>query len=398
MSPPAISTVTHRVVGTSEDSLVEVLGALARADESGAELHLDLSALDAGNAAHRRLDPIWLICVANVLLGKHKDVALRITLPHERGAQLQLQRNALYSAFAQRRGGTSYADIDEHSLQTLYLCKKPWSPRHGPYLFEEAHGEELTGITHLYTNTHQKAESGYFRRYDPSAAFRWLGKAIPRPAGVSSRVRERFVTGASMALLEVLDNFSRHAFNWLDVSFDAQWLSPGIVQGARSGLLASITRGGARSHDRLYFLAFDNGFGIARTMRWQHPHELALETAAEITERVLLERLSARGFKGHCGEGLWRLGELARVGGGRITVITEDDRRDGQEAVQIDVEVSVSGDEASLQCDHKQLQIPWRGTTIRVLANIPQPPSTSDDVRDRAEQPERESTLAQATA
>lgn len=361
-------------------------------------MRIDLSALDAGNASQRRLDHVWLISAANLLLGKYNHLPMHIALPREHGIQLQLQRNAFYSALAQRQGETSCSELDENSAATLELCRKPWSQDDGPFLFDEAAGAELDGKTHLYTNTHQKAEPGYFRRYfHPAVAFPWLGDSVSRPSTGSAKTREDFVDEASSALIEVLDNFSKHAFNWLDRDFSADWLGPGIVHGARSGLVASVTKGGTGSRDRLYFLAFDNGFCIPRTMRWQHPRELEQETAEHITEQVLRERLIARGFEGHCGAGLWQLGELVKVDGGRITVITEDDQSQDRCAVRIDAQVTKHAGQPDLECEHSRLSVPWRGTTIRVMANIPRPPSLTAESPARTSSYRRSSRYAEAS-
>lgn len=372
MSLAVRNRVSYRVGDANDDDLQGLVAALADAVATEAELHLDMSTLDAGNASQRRLDAVWLMSLANLLLGEYNYLPVHITLPRANGIQLQLQRNAVYSALGQRLGSTSYSDIDKNSSEVLTQCRKQWVPGCQSVLFqeyqqyEEAEGVELSKETHLYTNVHASVEENFFRRYDWTAAFPWLSKALE-----ADNTTGGCFEGASRALLEVLDNFTAHPFNWLDVDFDAHWLGPGIVHGTRSGLLASITRGGKNSRDRLYFLAFDNGFCIPRTMRWQHPRALEQMSAADITERVLLERLVERGLPGHCGEGLWRLRALAEVNGGHITVITEDDQSRGRHAVRIDIEVPECGNLRRLEPVRSPLPIPWRGTTIHVKANVP---------------------------
>lgn len=171
---------------------------------------------------------------------------------------------------------------------------------------------------------------------------------------------------------EVLDNISTHAFNLRDPAFTADWLGPAIVDRARSCLLVSLTTGGTDSCDRLHFLAFDNGFGIPRTMRWQHPESLHQVEAVDIMECVLRNRLTDRAVDGHNGAGLWCLYGLARFAGGTITVTSEDDRSGGQAATQIAIRVPAVGSAGSSPDVRKRsIAVPWRGTTVQLQVRVP---------------------------
>lgn len=370
-----LTKTAHKVTGTAERDVQNLLAALQRAASNHAPLSIDMSALDEGNASARRVGPWWIASVTNLLAGYFSDLPLKIALPAERGLQLQLLRGGLYHALAQRPGLVDRAASDDVSDAALEASKGAWTPQKGPVpvLFEEASGTPAGGRSYLYANTHSMAESGYFRRYQGSAAFPFLGHAIPRPLSSAGReLHQMFLLSACEALVEVLDNFSTHAFNRLDSSFDANWLGPTIIDRARSCLLVSVTTGGTNSCDRLHFIALDNGLGIPRTMRWKHRVPLQASESADIVECVLRERLTARDIDGHAGAGLWCLSSLASFAGGMISVVSEDDRSDGQRATRVQVDVpAIGADDQSPRVERRSARLPWRGTTIHAQINIP---------------------------
>ena len=365
--------MTHEVTGTSERDVRYLLVALQRAVSDATPLSLDLSSLDEGNPSPRRVSPWWVSSFSNLLEGRFCDLPLRVALPTARGVRLQLLRGGFYYALAQRPGPVEYTACDDASEAALSDSAGTWTPRKGPVLFREASGTPVGGRSYLYANTHSRAESGYFRRYEGSAAFPFLGNVIPRPRESSGiEVRQMFLLAACETLVEVLDNISTHAFNRLDASFDAAWLGSTIVDRARSCLLVGFTAGGTDSHDRLHFVALDNGFGIPRTMRWKHTASLRLTESASIMECVLRERLTDRDIDGHAGAGLWCLCSLARFAGGTIAVTSEDDLSDGRSATRVLIGVPPTGaDDQSLHVERRSASLPWRGTTVHVQIRIP---------------------------
>ena len=237
------------MAGTAERDVQELVRCLQRALTDGASLGLDLSPLDEGNASARRLGPWWASSITNLLAGHFSNLPLRVALPAARGVQLQLLRGSLYHALAQRPGQVDYTASNGFAEEALRSSAGAWSPRTGPVLFGEASGTPVSERPYLYANTHARAESGYFRRYEGSAAFPFLGEIIPWPvASVGREARRMFILWACKALVEVLDNFSTHAFNRLDAGFDADWLGPMVVDRARSCLLVGVTTGGAVDH------------------------------------------------------------------------------------------------------------------------------------------------------
>jgi hypothetical protein len=364
--------IVHELRGTGERDRARLLEDLARADALGTTLTLDLSPLDEGNASKRRVNGPWICLVSNMLVGRYSELPLKVRLPEEHGIQLQLLRSAFYFALSQRRGTTEHLHFSDRSSLLLDANAGAWSPRSGPVLIPEANGERLEEHTYLYANTHVVAEPGYFRRYEASAAFPWLGEVIPRslnPEG--DLLREGFLSATCDTIGEVVDNISTHAFNLRNTSFSSGWLGPRIVDRARSCLIVSLTAGGQRSYDRLHFLAFDNGFSIPRTLRWQHPHPLRFDSAISLMQRVLQRRLTNRDITDHNGAGLWFLYGLARFAGGELTVTSEDDQSDGRRSAQVSAVIPAAEAGGSSEWRTKELDIPVRGTIVHLQLRIP---------------------------
>ena len=375
--------ISHEVTGTGEREVRSLLDALRRADAADTQFGLDLTGFDVGNASQRRLSPAWLAVVSNLLMGRFSDLPIRVALPEAPSARKQLLRGAFYFALAQRPGPVEFAAHGDASAQVLSSSKGIWAPRRGPVpvLLEEAAGTRLAERAYLYANTHSRAESGYFRRYEGSAAFPFLGEAVPRPQGrMGDALRSEFLSATCETLAEVLDNMSTHAFNLRDPEFTSDWLGPSIVERSRSCLLVSLTTGGTDSCDRLHFVALDNGFGIPRTMRWQHPDSLDRVNAADIVECVLRSRLTDRAVDGHNGAGLWCLYGLARFAGGTITVTSEDDLSNGQAATQLAIRVPAVGSaESTPHVQKRSVPVPWRGTTVQLQVRVPRLDNLAQD-------------------
>ena len=357
------------LAGTSAAERRILLRALGGAAAVGDSVHLDLSGLDSGEASKRRLQPSWWIpSLSNLLLGAYADLSLRVTLPQAGAIQVQLLRGGFYFSLAQRQGRTVIQALDATSSDYLEKSRETWNPRNTA-LFPIAEGTRTEGRLYQYANTHRRAEPGYFRQYQASAAFPWLGEALPDPADAPGhQLRQLFLASVGSSFVEVLDNISVHPFASLDPRFEAGWLGSEIGPRARSCLLGSVTKGGDRSHDRLHFLAMDNGFGIPRTLRWQHPSETRHLSADDLLQSVFTKRLTERGIPGHNGAGLWYLQETARFAGGTLSVLTEDDRSDGRSAVRFMMTVNRDG---KIKTTKSIELIPIRGTIIHSQLEVP---------------------------
>ena len=402
----AVNVVRYRVTSTQTGDREELAATLQRVQVQRLGLELDLTGLDEDtlttNASKRRLDTQWILDTGNLLLGQYNDVTLRVILPETSGIQLPLIRGSLYFSLVQRHGYLEImtrresedtlvwqsfngivmriADTDrlvEDIPETIALQRNHanWRPARKAVLFEEVVGNKIQDRTYLFSNTHATTEPGYFRLYQPAAAFPWLHDVVPSPKDrVARRVRGVFVDFVGDTIVEVLDNIPKHAFDLQNSAFEASWLGNRAITRDRSCMLVGLTEGGTGSHNRLYFTVLDNGLGIPRTMRWKHPVLWDVD-AGQIIECILSARLKGRGIDGHVGGGLWYLCGLAGCSGGTV-VITSEDNETGDAggcstAVRVVIEMSPFWSGEPPRCVVEKLNFPFRGTVVQLQARVP---------------------------
>jgi len=335
-------------------------------ERMGDGVELDLSDLDRSGVEARRLDLRTVALLSNLLLGVLSDTRLVVTLPSAHSMLAQLRRGGLFFALAQRSGEVAWGQSSSQDLISGW--SGAWRPAMGDRLFEDAGAAEVDERLFLYANTHRLGQ-GYFRQYQPGAAMPWLADLVPVPRDRTLRqVRQDFVASAVEAIVEVLENLSTHAFKRRK-RLEHDWLHP-HGRRAKSMLLCSLTKGGGKeSWDRLHVLAMDNGYGIGRTLRWQHPE--ATGSTAEFLEAVLRRKFLERGIPGHNGRGLWYLHGLARIAGGAVHVVTEDDQSDDRHGVQLGF-TSPSAEAGSTEWESpEEIDLPVRGTILLLDLAVP---------------------------
>lgn len=329
-------------------------------------IELDLSAFDRAGAEGRRLDLLSVSLLANLLLGYYGEAELSVRLPTSDSMLTQLRRGGLLFALAQRKGQVNWSSKDSTTL--IEGWKGAWRPALGDRLFADASADEVDERLYLYANTHRLGQ-GYFRQYQPGAAMPWLADLVPVPRDpVLRQVRQDFVASAVEAIVEVLENLATHAFKRRR-RLDDDWLHP-HGRRAKSMLLCSLTKGGGKeSWDRLHVLALDNGYGVGRTLRWQHPE--ATGSTAELLEAVLRRKFLERGIPGHNGRGLWYLHGLARIAGGAVHVVTEDDQSQRRTGVQFGFS-SPSAESGPTEWEPPvPVDLPIRGTLLLLDLAVP---------------------------
>jgi hypothetical protein len=365
-----IRTVQIESLG-SVAALKPVIDALELANAAGASLRLDLTPLDRDGAEHRRMPMAAGLLMSNLLLGCYGRLPIEVTWPSE-AVSAALERVGLPFAFAQRQGPTTFTGV---SPRNWAQWQKDWRPR-TESLWDEFEATQIERRTYVYINTHRLGRS-HFRGYHEGAALPWLRKLVPVPKDpVAQRRREAFVGLAERAVVELNENVPEHAFDIKgNIANRNEWLLPAEIDGA-SLVTCSLTKGGANSWDRLHVMAMDNGYGIGRTMRWQHRD---LKTPVdELVQTILSKQLHQRGIQGHNGIGLWWLNDLACTVGGEIQVITEDDLDpSGDSCVAVDLQFEgderyskeSSGRETTTSVS--QLPVPMRGTIVRAVLQVP---------------------------
>lgn len=359
------SIIEVRTLGKWSD-LRPVIDVLDIAGRDNKPVVLDLSPLDREGVEARRLDLLSVALLANVLLGVLSDAPVTVRMPEAPSMRAQLRRGGLFFALAQRPGEVIWEPAASANIVDGW--SGAWRPAMGDRLFSGAAAAEVDERLYLYANTHRLGQ-GYFRQYQPGAAMPWLADLVPVPRDRALRqVRRDFVASAVEAIVEVLENISTHAFKRRQRLAD-DWLHP-HGRRAKSMLVCSLTKGGGEgSWDRLHVLAMDNGYGIGRTLRWQHP-ETSGSTGA-LLEAVLRRKFLERGIPGHSGRGLWYLHGLARIAGGAVHVVTEDDQSGQRNGVQFGFS-SPSAEAGSTAWDPTQdIGVPVRGTILLLDLAVP---------------------------
>lgn len=322
---------------------------------------LDFSPLDAQGHEHRRLDPLAVSLLSNLLVGRFRDLAVEVILPRMEGPRLQLRRGGLPFALAQREADTQVV-LDGGLTEGWFGA---WRPGTGDRLFSEDDPTFVGARTAIYVNTHRLG-SGYFRNYLEGAAIPWLYDVVPVPEDpFRKHIRNEFVRSANDVAVELFDNVGRHAFRRRG-PIQKDRLSPhGLFD--RSLLMFSVTRGS--SADRLHVIALDNGYGIGRTLRWRHP---GLEdSTSDLIRTVLERRFVERGISGHAGRGLWYVADLARCNGGHISVVTTDDIAGDSSGVMVSYEMP-SHEDGEPSPPHEQvIDLPIEGSVVHAVVRIP---------------------------
>jgi hypothetical protein len=360
-------------------ALGPVVVALATAQSAGETLRLDLTSLARSGAEHRRADLTTTLLLSNLLIGAFGRVSLDVVWPDSETIISSLERGALPFALAQRAGSTSFINAEPRKIAEW---KKDWRPR-TESLWDELEAAQIERRTYAYINTHRLGRS-HFRGYHEGAAMPWLRKLVPVPKDATARqYREGFVALAERAVVELNENIPEHAFDIKgEINDRVEWLLPAETDGA-SLVTCSLTKGGSQSWNRLHLLAFDNGYGIGRTLRWQHP---GLKTSvADLVETILLKQLHQRGIPGHNGIGLWWLNDIACTVGGEVEIITEDDLDPtGQRCTSVLIEYE-QGEERYVRDQEDRwtirtvssLPVPIRGTIVKAVLHVPR---TSEDM------------------
>lgn len=342
------------------DDLVDI------AAHDAAPFTLDLRPLARDGHTNRRLDLLTVATLTNLLLGAVADAPVKVHLPTAPGILTQLRRGGLFFALAQRPGGVAVDGDPGHPL--LHGWRGNWRPSRGEQLFPDGGPEEVSERLYLYANTHFLGE-GFFRAYRPGAAMPWLADLIPIPADPDGqRLRHEFVLSAGDALVEVAENQPSHAFKLRGPVADDR-LEP-WERRTRSFLLCGLTKGGGEeSWNRLRVVVLDNGHGIGRTLRWQHP-ELT-EPTGDLVTSVLRRQFRERGIAGHNGRGLWFLSGLVRLAGGQVTALTENDAHAGRTGISVTFSSPDASDGGTAWSVPQDVPLPVRGTVLLIDLVVP---------------------------
>lgn len=312
--------------------LTEVALELRWAETNERTFHLDLSeenTPDAGNPSALRLFVPSVMAVANLLIGRFRDVPVKVRLPESRGLNLQLARGGLFFALANRHkvqwsdgvpdewDGTKVAWAHSFHPDDSTMLREALVSAHDverdSWVIRAAFQRYLLSLIHPH---HRPAPS--LHRELSLVAGRWLSGRL---GGQPAKEMQKTLADCLEVFYQIIVNVPDHAA----LRRESRGCSLGQVY---------VTLGGGReSHNRLHFSVLDNGTGLPR--RVNDLYRDRPRDAEEAVRDAILGHLPRRSAGRGVGLSLVRMiaseytWEDRGVGGGsRICVVTNGDEPD----------------------------------------------------------------------
>ena len=269
--------------------------------DSTRDVHLDMSEL--GLEGTRRLPPLPLLLMSNLVMGGSAESLRRVTLPSDSAARLAVMRSGLhFSLSVAQQDSDNALNVDYPGLSpdAIQKWQHLWS---SPWSLEEPSAGRLFDITPV--RCEQTAEVPDVREYvkkadnakkavrvvvDPGLRSResimrdtpkglthyWLRLVTPMSGNaVLHKKRSMWMSLVSRRILkEILLNVVDHANN-------CPPSRPTIMNVRSLMILARTDGGGLDSYPRLRTLVTDNGYGLINTLRPK------LQSSAEESDRRL---------------------------------------------------------------------------------------------------------------
>lgn len=278
----------HLDVSASDLGSVDSLRNLAEA-VLGSEryVHLDMSDLTLAGA--RRLSPVPLFLLSNLVIGGGAESLRRVTLPSDTAARLAVMRSGLHFSLSVARQEHEDDLTVEHpglSPDSVRRWEQLWS---SPWSLEEPSAGRLFDVTPI--RCEQTAEVPDIREYvqkadnakkavrvvvDPGLRSResimrdtpkglahyWL--RLVTPVSGNAELQKRRTLWMSLVSRRILKEL---LLNVVDHANSCPPSRPKIARMRSLMILARTDGGGSDSYPRLQILVTDNGYGLINTLR-----------------------------------------------------------------------------------------------------------------------------------
>jgi hypothetical protein len=224
-----------------------------RNDDLNQTVALDLSNLRGQN---KRVTPQWGAVLTNLLMTQFEDVPLKVELPTDATAQLQLARSGLCFALARHRR-LRWDLLPDAGERVLRRWRADWQPAAGQqalFNFESERGDDVPAqverefVAFLNPN---RAPRSSDRPDQAAVTYPWLRELVHVEPELAV-LRERLAKDLSRATSELLDNVRRHAQ---------------MPPSGQCSISLFITGNGGLDQSRLYLSVLDTGVGIPHTIR-----------------------------------------------------------------------------------------------------------------------------------
>lgn len=358
------------------DGLARLASHLAEAEGSGRSCVLDLSdeaIAGSSRPAAVRLDIPSVMVAANLLVGRFRDLPIKVRLPESPGLSIQLARGGFFFALANRCRTMTWADgepeewVDVAKAWThpfhpsdADMCREALvrvrDPKREAWVVRAAFQRYLLSVIHPHMRPAQNL------RWDLNhVAQRWLSTRLDIKQG--SELVDTLMDCAAI-FHEIAVNIPDHA-----------GLGSGPT-GASLGQIYVTLGGGRESYNRLHISVMDNGIGIARRVSEKFTDRP--RSSEEALQDAVLGKLPRR--EAGRGVGLSLVREIAseyaggerNVGGpSNIRIITSGEQP--QSASELDW--SSEADPATSAIEN----VPVQGTLVWVCLGLERRTPADDD-------------------
>ena len=313
-------------------ALAEVARELRWAQTNDCSCDLDLSEesmVGTGSPSALRLFIPSVMTLANLLVGRYRNVPVTVRLPKSRGLNLQLARGGFFFALANR----DQVQWPDGTPDEWDDTKVAWA--------HSFHPDDSAMLREALVNAHDLERDSWviraaFQRYllslihphhRPAASLhrelslvagRWLSGRL---SGQSGREMQKTLSDCLEVFYQIVVNVPDHA------------VLRRTAHGCSLGQVYVTLGGGRESHNRLHFSVLDNGTGLPN--RVNDLYRDRQRTSEEALSDAILGRLPRR--SGGRGVGLnlvrkiaseYAWGDRGVGGAGRICIVTNGDGSD----------------------------------------------------------------------
>lgn len=294
------------LTGSDSSGLVELSNQMLEAERLGVPFVLDLAdaaiTSEANPSAIRVNIPAALI-LSNLLVGRFRELPVKVRLPDSRGLNLQLARGGVFFALSNRTDITWVDGVPTSWNRIADAWTQPFHPSDaGMYREALATTRDLNRDEwvvraafqrYLLSVMHPHLRPATSLREDlERIARKWLSSrlAVAQGSELVATLRD-----CAEVFYEIVVNVPDHA------GIAAQ------ADGASLGQMYATLGGGRDSHNRLHFSVMDNGVGMASRVneKFTDRHRTAQEALVDSVQGALPRRVGGRGV------GLHRVHQIA---------------------------------------------------------------------------------------
>lgn len=280
------------------ERLSDAASRMANAERTGSWFELDLSdqmIVRSGSPSAARLHLPNVLVLSNLLLGRFRDLQLRVRLPSNKGLNLQLARGALFFALSNRSGAVRWKEEAPELWERIsYDWAHPFHPN-------DVDMYRVALVSHPDITKDSWVVRAAFQRYLLSVVHPHRRRArdlrVDLQKLASRWLSTRFNATQGQELVGVLRDCAE-AFYEISVNVPDHAGLGDSINGASLGQVYATLGGGRESYNRLHFSVLDNGVGIPTRVnqKFQDRRRDACTALLDAVEGKLPRRAGGRGI------------------------------------------------------------------------------------------------------